>query len=76
MRTSLRLIGSTVSLAALAAGNHVHAQDAAQDDTAEATTDPTLTDDLHDRRVNYHGRIVVSAQGIRDFDLLAGTDVV
>ena len=76
MRTSLRLIGSTVSLAALAAGNHVHAQDAAQDDTAEATTDPTLTDDLHDRRVNYQGRIVVSAQGIRDFDLLAGTDVV
>ena len=37
--------------------------------------DPS-TVDLHDRRVDYQGRIVVTASGLRQLDLLAGTSVV
>ena len=76
LASSLRLVGSTVSLAALAVGSQAHAQSAEPADPARDAESPPLTDDLHDRRINYQGQIVVSAQGIRDLDLLAGTDVV
>ncbi|HCO46647.1 MAG TPA: TonB-dependent receptor, partial [Erythrobacter sp.] len=76
LANSLRLVGSTVSLAALAVGSQAYAQSAEPADPAQDAENPPLTDDLHDRRINYQGQIVVSAQGIRDLDLLAGTDVV
>ena len=66
-------------------GSAAMAQDTAataadgQDDTvttgADISDEPT-TVDLHDRRVDYQGRIVVTASGLREFDLLAGTSVV
>ncbi len=48
------------------------------DDTPDAVEDDgdPETVDLHDRRVDYQGRIVVTASGLREFDLLAGTSVV
>lgn len=33
-------------------------------------------DDLHNRQSDYQGNIIVSAQGLRQLDLLAGTDVL
>lgn len=75
---SLRLFGSTLSVAAMLAAGPALAQTAG--DTAVATQaaadDEPPAEDLHDRRIDYQGRIVVSAEGIRDLDLLAGTDVV
>ncbi len=43
---------------------------------ADAKGDARQTDDLHDRRVDYQGKIVVTASGLKQFDLLAGTDVI
>ena len=58
----------------------IHAQDAESpppSDTAEkAAANESFTDDLHDRRLDPYSEIVVSAQGLRQFDLLAGTSVV
>lgn len=46
------------------------------DQSRAATDDERVTDDLHDRRLDPQGTIVVTAQGLRQFDLLAGTSVV
>ena len=43
--------------------------------TANATEEE-LDDDLHDRRRDYSGQIVVSAQGLKRLDVLAGTSVL
>ncbi|WP_370031703.1 TonB-dependent receptor [Qipengyuania mesophila] len=43
---------------------------------ADAKGDARQTDDLHDRRVDYQGKIVVTASGLKQLDLLAGTDVI
>ncbi len=34
-----------------------------------------IDDDLHDRRVDYQGNIIVSAEGLEQLDILAGTSV-
>ena len=43
---------------------------------SSAAENERTPDDLHDRRIDYQGRIVVTAAGIKQLDLLAGTDVV
>ena len=71
---SLRLVVSTLSLAAMLVAGPALAQQA--DAEPEAEPDAPPAEDLHDRRINYQGQIIVSAQGLREFDLLAGTSVV
>ncbi len=51
------------------------AQTTQQSPETEAA-DPNRTDDVHDRRRDPQNVIIVSAQGLRQFDLLAGTSVV
>mgnify|MGYP003334475767 CR=1 FL=1 len=46
-----------------------------QGQDAQANQDP-IEDDLHDRRVDYQGNIMVSATGLRQLDVLAGTSVL
>lgn len=49
------------------------ADTAAADDAAQA---PQIEDDLHNRQTARDGSIIVSAAGVREFDLLAGTSVL
>ena len=49
----------------------------AQDTSAEDKSSAEQPDDdLHNRQTDYQGNIIVSAQGLRQLDLLAGTDVL
>ena len=45
-------------------------------ESADRPADEQSDVDLHDRRVDYQGRIVVTASGLRQLDLLAGTSVI
>lgn len=49
------------------------ADTAAADDAAQA---PQVEDDVHNRQTARDGSIIVSAAGVREFDLLAGTSVL
>ncbi len=71
---SLRLVVSTLSLAAMLVAGPALAQQV--DAEPEAEPDAPPAEDLHDRRINYQGQIIVSAQGLRDSDPLAGTSGV
>ncbi len=46
-----------------------------RDDPEAAAEADRVEDDLHSRRVDYKGNIVVTAAGLKQFDLLAGTSV-
>lgn len=49
---------------------------AAQDqDNNTASQDERIEDDLHSRQVDYQGNIIVSAAGLEQLDILAGTSV-
>ncbi|MCB2089501.1 MAG: TonB-dependent receptor [Sphingomonadaceae bacterium] len=60
---------------ALSAGLAVPAQ-AQEQRTAEAAVSEAPTDDFHDRRLDDFGEIVVSAVGVTQLDVLAGTSVM
>ena len=76
-KTSLRTFGSVLSLAAMLASAPAVAQTADSSATEASTEeDEVLSEDLHNRRIDYQGQIIVSAQGLCQFDLLAGTSVV
>lgn len=66
-----------LSLIAISAPFSAHAQDAAQPDSAEQSVSDAdkVHDDLHDRRVDYQGNIIVTATGLTQLDVLAGTSV-
>lgn len=69
-----------LSLMAITAPTQILAQQAdgatAPADRAEAAVDAEqVHDDLHDRRVDYRGNIVVTATGLTQLDVLAGTSV-
>jgi iron complex outermembrane receptor protein len=49
---------------------------AQQETRDEATEADTPTDDFHDRRIDQKGEIVVTAIGVSQLDVLAGTSVV
>ena len=65
---SLGLVVSTFSLAAMLAAGPALAQQV--DAEQEEGQDAPPAEDLHDRRINYQGQIIVSAQGYLscDFD--------
>ncbi|WP_369026256.1 TonB-dependent receptor [Qipengyuania sp. RANM35] len=71
---------TSLSFVALTFPQPVLAQDAvpADEPTAqEAASDPAdAGDDLHDRRIDYKGEIVVTGHGLKKLDLLAGTSVM
>ncbi|WP_417323037.1 TonB-dependent receptor [Erythrobacter aureus] len=73
-QTSRRLFASTLALATVLAAAPIAAQESQDPTSSEADEPPS--EDLHDRRIDYQGQIIVSAQGLRQFDLLAGTSVV
>lgn len=68
--TSRLAIASTTALGVLAAPAVAHAQD------SQETTQERVEDDLHDRRVDSTGVIIVSAEGLKQLDVLAGTSVI
>ncbi|MBX7494916.1 TonB-dependent receptor [Qipengyuania sp. 6B39] len=71
-----RKLATLLSTAAFVGFAPAHAQDAQAQTPPAATGDEARTDDVHDRRRDPQNVIVVSAQGLRQFDLLAGTSVV
>jgi len=52
------------------------AQDSAGQSDDTGTQDKRVEDDLHTRKVDYEGSIIVSAAGLKQLDLLAGTSVL
>ncbi|WP_247710488.1 TonB-dependent receptor [Qipengyuania huizhouensis] len=68
-----RGLATSISLIALTQAAPTIAQDAPAQDEAEVTS---AEDDLHNRRIAADGTIIVSAEALREFDLLAGTDVI
>ena len=68
-----RSLAASLSLMALAHAAPVLAQD---DPPQDAESDRITEDDLHNRRITADGTIIVSAEGLRQFDLLAGVSVV
>lgn len=75
-RTALAALSCGASAAALLAAPAAHAQSADAPVPAVADRSDEGSDDLHDRRRDTQGQIVVSAQGLRQLDLLAGTSVL
>jgi iron complex outermembrane receptor protein len=72
-QTSFIALAGALAISAIAAP--VYAQDA-DDGTQEQSADQEpIEDDVHDRRIDYQGNIIVSAVGLAQFDLLAGTSV-
>ena len=69
-----RLFVSTLALATVLVAAPIAAQES--EDPTPRKEDNAPSEDLHDRRIDYQGQIIVSAQGLRQFDLLAGTSVV
>ena len=63
-----------LSLATFAAP--VLAQNAPAPQTPAPAGTPSVEDDLHNRQGQYDGNIIVSASGLQELDLLAGTSVV
>ncbi len=48
----------------------------AQESLPTSDSDERPADDLHNRLEDYQGNIIVSAEGVRQLDILAGTDVL
>ncbi|QZD91374.1 TonB-dependent receptor [Qipengyuania xiapuensis] len=68
-----RSLAASLSLIAVAAATPALAQDQSAEQEVETTA---AEDDLHNRRIDTDGTIIVSAEGLRQFDLLAGTSVI
>lgn len=83
-------LAASLSLIALAASGPISAQtddpqaaNTASQTEAGASVETTTSDEdvptqdhLHDRRIGSDGTIIVTAKGLRQFDLLAGTSVM
>ena len=76
--STIRLASSRLALAAVlgAACIAVPAHAEEQQQPASGTAQPRVEDDLHNRDDRPTGNIIVSANGIKELDLLAGTSVV
>ena len=68
--TSRLSIAGATAFAVLAAPSIASAQD------SEDGAQQRVEDDLHDRRVDSDGVIIVSAEGLKQLDVLAGTSVI
>lgn len=53
-----------------------NAATANEDSATQAEGDTRVADDLHNRQMDGEGRIIVSAQGLKQLDVLAGTSVL
>ncbi|MEZ5680720.1 MAG: TonB-dependent receptor [Erythrobacter sp.] len=71
---------TSLSILALAVSHPASAQDAPDQEPAAAPNAVGDTDDagddLHDRRIDYKGEIIVTGHGLKKLDLLAGTSVM
>lgn len=70
---ALRLAAGASLAALLATPALAQAQAAAP---AAGQPDPAVEDDLHNRAGEYSGQIVVTARGLKELDILAGTSVL
>ena len=67
---------SLLALVAACTSAPVLAQDTDSPPQSDQTAEPKAQgDDLHNRQIDTQGKIVVSAEGLAQFDLLAGTSV-
>lgn len=76
---SLRHVASPAALAlglAVAAAPALAGDSAAADAAQDTAQRGAVEDDLHNRQTDRDGNIIVSAAGVREFDLLAGTSVL
>ncbi|MBT8427318.1 MAG: TonB-dependent receptor plug domain-containing protein, partial [Erythrobacter sp.] len=79
-----RSLAASLSIIAVATAAPTMAQDqsAEEEQQDRATASETIVveetgeDDFHNRRIDADGTIIVSAEGLRQFDLLAGASVV
>lgn len=78
--TTIRLASSRLALAAAIGtaltATAAQAQSAAPAPAAGSTAQPRVEDDLHNNDAQPVGNIIVSAAGLRELDVLAGTSVV
>ena len=72
-QTSFIALAGALAISTIAAP--VYAQDADDGAQEQGADQEVIEDDVHDRRVDYQGNIIVSAVGLAQFDLLAGTSV-
>ena len=71
-----RPLATSLSLLAIAVAAPAAAQDPQDEAGAPEAAQEEVADDLHDRRMDSRGTIIVTAAGLRQFDLLAGTSVI
>lgn len=78
MTHDFRHIPSRLALAAVLALGGLAAPAMAQDETQNKAgdADAQLEDDLHNRQADGTGNIIVSASGLKELDVLAGTSVL
>ena len=75
-KSSLMLSASLSTVFAVAMAAPLAAQEAPASARASEAQTKTLDDDLHNRRVGTAGEIVVTAEGLTQLDILAGTSVL
>ena len=73
---SRRGLAASLSLIAVAIAAPAVAQDQPSEDASTSEEVSPTEDDLHNRRISPDGTIIVSAEGLRQFDLLAGASVI
>ncbi len=66
----------SIGLAASPAFAENGAADEQQQGSETGSSEERVEDDLHTRQVDYQGNIIVSAEGLRQLDILAGTSVL
>ncbi len=73
---SFAFVASSIALAGALHAPAQAQQEPTNDQIASQSDETHRDDDLHDRRRDYSGQIVVSAQGLRQLDVLAGSSVL
>jgi iron complex outermembrane recepter protein len=74
--SKIRLASSSIALAAALGGVLAGAPALAQSAEDAPEADAVVEDDVHNRQRDEQGNIIVSASGLKELDLLAGTSVV
>jgi len=69
-------VASVIALGAAAAPAAAQENETWPQQEEAVTAEQPVPDDLHDRRVDYQGNIMVSATGLKQLDVLAGTSVI
>src|SRR3990167_3937860 len=69
-------VASVIALGAAAAPAAAQENETRPQEEKAVTAEQPVPDDLHDRRVDYQGNIMVSATGLKQLDVLAGTSVI